>query len=115
MNDQRLTTVLENVGDQLFAPAGSHQLVPLEAKMAAAPDAIIESATRLAADIIAQYQHRVDEAQRKLAAMREIAEGIVANAQRMAEEVKNLDQQHGGIDTGIARVLADHGIEIAAA
>jgi len=111
MNEQQLTQVLDGVSEATaFQPGEAPQLVPAATTMQAAPDAIIVSATSLAANIIALYQRRVETAQAKLASMRDVAEELIATAERVAAEVKTLDQRDDSIDTGIRQVLRDNGI-----
>jgi predicted RecB family endonuclease len=114
MNAQRLAQVLDNVEEAAaFAPGGSSELVALtpQEKMTASRDSIIESATRLAADMIAVYQNRADEAQKRLASIKEIAEQLIAKATQTADEVDKLNARDQAIGEGVARILAEHGIE----
>ncbi|HEX8837467.1 MAG TPA: hypothetical protein VF748_11065 [Candidatus Acidoferrum sp.] len=113
MNDQQLTQVLDAVDEATtFVPGESKQLVPLEARLKRAPDDIVESATRLGADIISVYERRVEEAQHDLEHYRKVAQQLIDDAQKMAGEVKARDVKHRNIDDGVARVLTENGVEI---
>ncbi|HEX8835378.1 MAG TPA: hypothetical protein VF748_00450 [Candidatus Acidoferrum sp.] len=113
MNDQQLTQVLDAVDEATtFAPGESKQLVPLEQRLKRAPDDIVESATRLGADIVSVYEQRVEEAQRDLEHYRQVAQRLIDEAQQMAGEVKARDEKHRKIGEGVTRTLADNGVEL---
>lgn len=113
MNEQQLTQVLDGVTEAtVYDPGSAQQLVPAVQTMQAAPDAIVSSATQLAANIISLYQRRVETAHAKLAEMRDIADQMITTAEKVAAEVKALDTRDENIDTGIQRVLRENGVEI---
>ena len=76
--DNRLTQVLANVENEIadYTPGTSRQLTP------AAPvqHALVEVTSQNAADLVALYQRRVEEAQRRLETVKQIAERMVTAA-----------------------------------
>lgn len=115
MNDQQLEQVMGAVNEAtVFAPGESGQLVPAtsrEAQVKQECNSVIESASKLASDMLAIYQQRVVEAQARLAAAQKIADGLVTSAHKTAHEVEELYRRDCAVGVGIARVLTENGIE----
>lgn len=114
MNDQQLNRVMDGVNEATaFAPGESQQLVPartLSDKTLDARDTIIEGAAKLAADIVAVYQLRADDAQRRLTNIRKLAEELVERANKIAHEVTDAHERDQRVGTEFARILAENGI-----
>jgi hypothetical protein len=115
MNEAQLTQVLDGVDEATaFAPGASQQLVPARtpaAQAVTARDSIIEGATKLATDIVALYQDRADDAQRRLGLVRKLAEELIERATKIADEVVTLNERDQRVGEAFARILAENGIE----
>ena len=113
MNESQLTQVLDTVKDATaFDPGESHQLVPVatpEQKAVQTRNNIIEDATRLAADIKAVYREQVEEAQREYEKHCQIADLIVDNAIKQAEEVDKSRTRRLRLGAKVSRALEEEG------
>ena len=76
--DERLNQVLATVGNELtdYTAGGSKQLTP----SSPVQHTLVEGTSECAADLVALYQQRVEEAKRRLEAVKQLADRMVTAA-----------------------------------